>query len=130
MPEDPVVPEETSNPADDTTNETTTEPESTNTAQENQSTESSNPPLPADATPTSAENTEATIENALADGNLTTVEREQIADALVEQFGDNPITAEAMAEAGIDYEDLPPDQPVELENGVVLVAEVVAARIV
>jgi hypothetical protein len=32
-----------------------------------------------------------------------------------------------IAELGIDYEDLPPNTPVELENGVVLTAEVADA---
>lgn len=37
------------------------------------------------------------------------------------------ITAEAFAESGLDYEDLPPQTPVELPNGVVLTAEIADA---
>jgi hypothetical protein len=77
--------------------------------------------------PTVEELTQAVIEDALADGVLTDTERELVADALVEEFANEPITFEALQEAGIDYEDLPPDQPVTLENGVVLTAEIADA---
>ena len=77
--------------------------------------------------PTVEELTQAVIEDALADGVLTDTERELVADALVEEFADEPITFEALQEAGLDYEDLPPDQPVTLENGVVLTAEIADA---
>jgi len=77
--------------------------------------------------PTVEELTQAVIDDALADGVLTDDERELIADALVEEFAGEPITFEALQSAGLDFEDLPPDQPVTLENGVVLTAEVADA---
>ena len=77
--------------------------------------------------PTVEELTQAVIEDALADGVLTDTERELVADALVEEFAGEPLTLEALQEAGLDYEDLPPDQPVTLENGVVLTAEIADA---
>jgi hypothetical protein len=49
------------------------------------------------------------------------------AEELVAQFDGEPITFEAMLESGLDYEDLPPDTPIMLENGVVLTAEVADA---
>ena len=80
-----------------------------------------------EAEPTVEELTQAVIEDALADGVLTDTERELVADALVEEFAGEAITFEALQEAGLDYEDLPPDQPVTLENGVVLTAEIADA---
>ena len=77
--------------------------------------------------PTVEELTQAVIEDALADGVLTDTERELVADALVEEFAGEAITFEALQEAGLDYEDLPPDQPVTLENGVILTAEIADA---
>lgn len=37
------------------------------------------------------------------------------------------VSFEAFEESGLDYEDLPPDTPIELENGVVLTAEIADA---
>jgi hypothetical protein len=71
--------------------------------------------------------TQEVIDDALADGVLTDDERELVADALLEEFAGEPITFEALQEAGLDYEDLPPETPVTLENGVVLSAEVADA---
>ena len=67
------------------------------------------------------------IDNAMSDGVLSEEERELVADALIEQFLGEAITFEAFAESGLDYEDLPPEQPVMLENGVILTAEVADA---
>jgi hypothetical protein len=77
--------------------------------------------------PTVQELTQEVIDDALADGVLTDDERELVADALLEEFAGEPITFEALQEAGLDYEDLPPETPVTLENGVVLSAEVADA---
>lgn len=63
----------------------------------------------------------------VASHNATPQERQIVAEALVEQSNGAPITAQSIQEAGITVQDLPPDTPVELENGVVLVAEVVVA---
>jgi len=77
--------------------------------------------------PTLAEETAAILEEALADGVLTADEREVVADALLTEFAGEPITFEAFTESGLDYEDLPPETPITLENGVVLSAEVADA---
>jgi hypothetical protein len=63
----------------------------------------------------------------VAKPNATPEERQIVADALIQQSQGAPITAESIQAAGITAEDLPPDTPVELDNGVVLVAEVVVA---
>jgi len=66
-------------------------------------------------------------EEALLDGVLTDAEREIVADALLAEFLGEAITFEALQESGLDYEDLPPETPVTLENGVVLTAEIADA---
>ena len=63
---------------------------------------------------------------------LTTAEKELIADALIESADGAAVSAEAIQEAGLTYEDLPAETPVEVrtdENGneVVITAEVAAA---
>jgi hypothetical protein len=65
----------------------------------------------------------------------TPEEREAAAEALIEAADGEPVTAEAIAEAGLTYEDLPAETPVEVredENGnaVVITAEVAAALVV
>jgi hypothetical protein len=77
--------------------------------------------------PTLEEVTQETIADALADGVLTDDERELVTDALLAEFADEPITFEALQESGLDYEDLPPETPVTLENGVILTAEIADA---
>ena len=76
--------------------------------------------------PTIEELTQEVIDE-LADGVLTDDERELVADALLEEFAGEPITFEALQEAGLDFEDLPAETPVTLENGVILTAEVADA---
>ena len=78
-------------------------------------------------TPTPEEKIDNLVDDAQADGKVSSEERVEIASALVEAAAGEPIAAAEIIAAGIDYEDLPDEQPVELENGVVLVAEVVAA---
>jgi hypothetical protein len=73
------------------------------------------------------ESVQEVIDDAMSDGVLTDTERELVSDALVEEFLGEAITFEAFAESGLDYEDLPPEQPVMLENGVILTAEVADA---
>jgi hypothetical protein len=46
---------------------------------------------------------------------------------LLNKYESEPIPADVLVEMGIDYSELPPDQPVTLENGVVLTAEVADA---
>jgi len=67
------------------------------------------------------------VDQVMADGILSDEEREIVVDALVSEFLGEAITFEAFAESGLDYEDLPPEQPVMLENGVILTAEVADA---
>jgi hypothetical protein len=71
----------------------------------------------------------------VADENATDEEKAIVAQAIIEQAGENPVTAEAIADAGLTYSDLPPETPVEVrqdENGnkVVITAEVAAALLV
>ena len=71
----------------------------------------------------------------VATEDSTPEEREVIAEALVEAAQGEPVTAEAIADAGLTYADLPADTPVEVredENGneVVITAEVAAALVV
>ena len=81
------------------------------------------PPIPAEEPPL------------VADENSTDEEKELIADALIEAADGEAVTAEAIAEAGITYADLPPQTPVEVrqdENGneIVITAEIAAALVV
>jgi hypothetical protein len=71
----------------------------------------------------------------VATEDSTPEERAEVAEALIESADGEPVTAEAIQEAGLTYEDLPPDTPVEVrqdENGneVVITAEVAAALVV
>jgi hypothetical protein len=53
---------------------------------------------------------------------------EQAVSQVLEQYSpQEAVPFEIMQEAGLDYSDLPPDQPVALENGVILLAEVADA---
>ena len=61
------------------------------------------------------------------DGVLTEDERELLVDVILEQADGNAISTELIDELGLDYEDLPDDQPVMLDNGVILFAEVADA---
>ena len=99
------------------------------------------PPVEAEEPPVVEEEPPAVVEEApipveepplVADENSTDAEKEIIAEALIEQAAGNPVTAEAIAAAGLTYADLPPQQPVEVrqdENGnqVVITAEVAQA---
>jgi hypothetical protein len=80
------------------------------------------PPVPHDEPP-------------VADKNATDEEKAIVAQAIIEQAHGEPVTAQAIADAGLTYADLPPETPVEVrqdENGneVVITAEVAAALIV
>jgi hypothetical protein len=66
-------------------------------------------------------------ESLTEDGVLTEDERELLVDVILEQADGNAISTELIDELGLDYEDLPNDQPVMLDNGVVLFAEVADA---
>ena len=62
-----------------------------------------------------------------SDGVLTQDDKELLADVLVAQADGEAISSEMIDELGLDFEDLPADQPVALENGVILLAEVADA---
>ena len=67
--------------------------------------------------------------------NATDEEKAIVAEAIIEAAGDKPVTAEAIADAGLTYADLPPETPVEVRqdkdgNEVVITAEVAAALVV
>jgi hypothetical protein len=64
--------------------------------------------------------------NNIIDG-LTLEESIALEELLTEYGPMDAISFEDFAESGLDYEDLPPDQPVMLENGVILTAEVADA---
>jgi hypothetical protein len=63
----------------------------------------------------------------IEDGVLTEDEKELLVDVILEQADGNAISTELINELGLDYEDLPDDQPVMLDNGVILFAEVADA---
>ena len=90
-----------------------------------------------DALSADGEVTQAEVNNLsetlAGDGKFTTAEKELVAEALIESVasGEN-LTKEQIQEAGIEYQDLPAETPVEVrqdENGneIVIVAEVAAA---
>jgi hypothetical protein len=71
----------------------------------------------------------------VADENSTEEEKELVAEALIEAADGEAVTAEAIAEAGLTYDDLPPQTPVEVRqdangNQVIITAEVAAALVV
>jgi uncharacterized membrane protein YgcG len=90
-----------------------------------------------DALSADGEITQAEVNNLsetlAGDGKFTTAEKELVAEALIESVasGEN-LTKEQIQEAGIEYQDLPAETPVEVrqdENGneIVIIAEVAAA---
>jgi hypothetical protein len=66
------------------------------------------------------------VDDAKADGVVTEEETQAIVAAVIADAisSGDAITTETLAEAGIEYKDLPPETPVELDNGVVITAEV------
>jgi hypothetical protein len=80
----------------------------------------------------SAQEVESIIDSVSEDGKLTEAEKEIVAEAVIAQFEGEPVPAAALVAAGIDYEDLPPETPVETrvdESGepIVITAEVADA---
>ena len=67
------------------------------------------------------------VDNLQSDGQLTEEEKQLVTDVLVEAYADTAIPADVFAESGLDYEDLPPEQPITLDNGVIITAEVADA---
>jgi len=72
------------------------------------------------------------VKDAMADGKLTSEEKEIVAEALIAALAPGEaVSAQDMQDAGLDYKDLPPTTPVDVrtdENGnaVVITAEVAA----
>ncbi len=96
--------------------------------------EAEEPPVVEEEPPAVEEEAPTPVEEPplVADEESTDEEKEIIAEALIEQAAGNAVTAEAIAEAGLTYADLPPEQPVEVrqdENGneVIITAEVAQA---
>jgi hypothetical protein len=103
--------------------------------------EEEEPPVEAEEPPVVEEEPPAVEEEAptpveepplVADENSTEEEKELIAEALIEAADGEAVTAEAIAEAGLTYADLPPETPVEVRqdangNQVIITAEVAAA---
>ena len=81
-------------------------------------------PSPED--PTTEDEVASFIEDLLSDGDLNEEEKEAAIAALVDVFVDG-VPTDLLEELGIDFEDLPPDTPIELENGVVITAEIADA---
>jgi hypothetical protein len=99
--------------------------------------EAEEPPVEAEEPPIEEEEPPALEEEPplVADENSTEEEKELVAEALIEAAEGEAVTAEAIAEAGLTYADLPPETPVEVRvdangNQVVITAEVAAALVV
>ena len=129
-------PEDTDNTGTDETDavdpetDTSTDQEQTTTEQEQESQNEES----SQETTTPEEDVVNAVEDAQADGVVTEAEKEAIADALIEAADGEAVTAEAIAEAGLEYKDLPPETPVEVrtdENGnqVIITADVAAALV-
>ncbi len=74
----------------------------------------------------SPETTDLPSNNNIIDG-LTAEESAALNELLAEYGPMDAISFEDFKASGLDYEDLPPDQPVMLDNGVILTAEVADA---
>jgi hypothetical protein len=55
------------------------------------------------------------------------LDTQEIANALVSEYANTSIPFEVFQASGLDYADLPPEQPVTLENGVIITAEIADA---
>jgi polyhydroxyalkanoate synthesis regulator phasin len=67
------------------------------------------------------------VDNLQSDGQLSEEEKQLVSDVLVEAYEDSAIPSDVFEASGLDYEDLPPEQPITLENGVVITAEIADA---
>lgn len=67
------------------------------------------------------------LDNLQSDGQLSEEEKQLVSDVLVEAYADTAIPSDVFEASGLDYEDLPPEQPITLENGVVIIAEIADA---
>ena len=92
------------------------------------------PPAPEEEPPAPAEEPPTPVEEAppVVDEESTPEEIAVAVEALIDAADGEAVTAEAIAEAGLTYADLPPDTPVEVRtdahgNEVIITAEVAAA---
>jgi hypothetical protein len=67
------------------------------------------------------------VDNLQSDGLFSQEEKELVANVLVAAYEDSAIPFDVFEESGLDYEDLPPEQPITLDNGVVITAEIADA---
>ncbi len=133
-PEEPV--DETPSEEPESPDTDTTEPDNSssndgqdNSPEENSGTEGDSSQ---DNNTVTNEEVQNMVEEFLADGGLTSVEKEIIADALIEAADGEPVTAADIAAAGLEFRDLPAATPVEVRtdingNPVVITAEVASA---
>ena len=99
-----------------------------NSPEENQGTDDNSQ----DNNTTTSEDIANAVEEFLNDGTLTSEEKSQIADLLIEAADGEPVSAADIAAAGLEYRDLPAATPVEVRtdingNPVVITAEVASA---
>lgn len=67
------------------------------------------------------------VDNLQSEGQLSEEEKQLVSDVLVEAYADTEIPFDVFEASGLDYEDLPPEQPITLENGVIITAEIADA---
>lgn len=67
------------------------------------------------------------VDNLQSDGQLSEEEKQLVSDVLVEAYADTEIPFDVFEASGLDYEDLPSEQPITLENGVIITAEIADA---
>lgn len=123
-PTDPTdIPQEESGTSDDGNPiEQTDTPQSQEEEQVDQSSSSSNTTV------------DEAVSEAMADGVLTEEEKVAVAEALIAAADGEAVSAEDIKDAGLTYDDLPPETPVELRtddkgNPVIIEAQVAAALV-
>jgi hypothetical protein len=67
------------------------------------------------------------VDSLAGSGELTADEKALVSNVLVAAYANSVIPADVFAESGLDYADLPPEQPITLDNGVILTASVADA---
>ena len=135
-PVDPVDPSDETPSGDDEPQDTDTpvsddsssNDEQDNSPEENQGTDDNSQ----DNDTITAEDIQNAVEEFLNDGTLTSEEKSQIADLLIEAADGEPVSAADIAAAGLEFRDLPSTTPVEVRtdingNPVVITAEVASA---
>jgi hypothetical protein len=133
-PEDPVddtPSEEPESPDTDTpeSDDSSSNDEQDNSPEENSDTEENDSQ---DNDTATNEDIQDIVDELLSDGELSSEEKEIIADALIEAANGEPVSAADILAAGLEFRDLPTDTPVEVRtdangNPVVITAEVASA---